>query len=247
MKLFKKEQLISVISSLILFASVPVVLAWTSPSATPPNANVPAPVNVGMAAQIKQGFFGLYGPGAGMAISKADTGYSLLNNLSLGVKGKIGADLYCNSDGTRCADIDQLIGNSVVNNYNTTTQNGCRYEQTTFDTNIKIAAGNNKAATQKIDLIPGTWTVVGSGKSVKCGGSNCGSHGIYIKVTNKGTLGAGHKTLMSMGSSAKIHNWTVPETTFAISQDEKLEARVSQGSMTGNLTLTGPKLVCPTN
>ncbi|MDQ5912062.1 MAG: hypothetical protein QG568_275 [Patescibacteria group bacterium] len=247
MKLFKKEQFVSVLASLILFASVPVVFAWTSPQVAPPGGNVDAPINAGMTAQIKQGFFGLYGNAAGMAISKADTSYSLLNNLSLGVKGKIGADLYCNSDGTRCADIDQLIGNSVVNNYSTTTQNGCKFEQTTFDVSIKTAAGNNKAAAQTINLIAGTWTVVGSGKSVKCGGSNCGSHGIHIKVSNKGIMKDGHKTLMLMGSKASVHNWKVPETTFAISQDEKLVATVSQGSMTGNLTLTGPKLVCPTN
>lgn len=247
MKLFKKEQFISVISSLILFASVPVVLAWTAPTATPPSANVAAPVNVGTTAQIKQGFLGLYGPGTGMAISKADTSYSLLNDLSLGVKGKIGADLYCNSDGTRCADIDQLIGNSVVNNYSTTTTNGCKYEQTTFDVNIKTAAGNNRTASQTVNLIAGTWTVAGSGQSVKCGGSACGNHGIHIKVSNKGTMGSGHKTLMIKGSKAQVHKWSVPETTFALSQDEKLVATVSQGSMTGKLTLTGPKLVCPTN
>lgn len=247
MKLFKKEQLISVISSLILFASVPVVLAWTAPTATPPNVNVAAPINVGTTAQIKQGFFGLYGTGAGMAISKADTSYSLLNDLSLGVRGKIGADLYCNADGTRCADIDQLIGNSVVNNYSTTTQNGCRYEQTTFDVNVKIAAGNNKAATQTVNLIAGTWTVVGSGQSVKCGGSACGNHGIHIMVSNKGVMGTGKKVLMQKNSKAKVHKWAVPETTFALAQDEKLVATVAQGSMTGSLTLTGPKLVCPTN
>lgn len=246
MKLFKKEQFISITASLILFASVPVVLAWTAPSATPPDGNVPAPINVSTTAQIKQGFLGLYGPGASMAISKADPTYSLLNSLSLGVKGKIGADLYCNADGTRCADIDQLIGNSVINN-STTTINGCKYEQTTFDVSIKAAAGNDKLASQTINLIAGTWTIKGSGKSVKCGGSNCGNHGIHIKVSNKGIMGAGHKTLMLMGSKAKVHNWSIPETTFAISQDEKMVATVSQGSMTGNVTLTGPKLVCPTN
>jgi hypothetical protein len=215
----------------------------------PPNDNVSAPVNVSANPQIKNGFLGLYGGAAGLAVSKNELSYTLKNGLSLGVKGKIGADFFCNADGTKCADIDQLLGNSstVINTTNTT--NGCKYEQTTVNLNVALNAARNDVLIERTmaNLIPGTWTVSGSGRSVKCSDSACGNHNIYIRISNKGAFGAGSKTLMFKGSKAKVHNWTVPETTFTVTQDETLQARVGQANMTGSLTLTGPKLVCPTN
>jgi hypothetical protein len=240
MKLINKDKVTSLIVSLVLFAAVPVAFAWTSAPSNPPSNNTPAPVNIGSEPQIKNGFFGLYGGTAGMAISKGDLSYTLKNGLSLGVKGKIGADFYCNADGTKCADIDQLMGNTVVNN----TTNGCKYEQKTSQVSIRAGGSNNKGTTQVLaQLIPGTWTVSGSGTSGKGCGDKCGSPTVYIRVTkNMSASAAGYKSLVS-----KLGKWEVPETTFVITQNEQLVALGYEALITGTMTVTGPQLVCPTN
>jgi len=112
LKPFTKNNILSVVSSLILFASVPVVLAWTAPTATPPNANVPAPVNVGLNYQIKQGKLGLFGNDTALRVSKVDsytpTNVPLLSTLLVGVNGKVGAAQYCDERGENCTTIQQL-------------------------------------------------------------------------------------------------------------------------------------------
>jgi len=237
-----KQNLLSVVSSLILFASVPVVLAWTAPTATPPAGNAPAPVNVSSNPQIKTGFLGLYGPASSMAISQGDQSYILRNGLSLGVKGKIGADFFCNADGTVCADINQLLGNNTVNS--TTTINGCRYEQATSTLAINAGGSNNKGSVQNVaTLIPGTWKVYGSGTAGKGCGDKCGSPSAWIRVTkNKSNTAVGYKSLVS-----KLGKWTIPETTFVLDQEEVLRASGYEALIKGSVTLVGPRLVCPTN
>lgn len=51
----------TIITSLVLFAAVPVAFAWTVPPANPPKDNVAAPVNVSNTDQNKQGKLGLGG------------------------------------------------------------------------------------------------------------------------------------------------------------------------------------------
>ncbi len=248
MKLINRERVVSILVSFVLFAAVPVAFAWTAAPPKAPLDNVPAPINVGNKPQIKNGFLGLYGGAAGMAIAKNDLSYTLANGLSLGVKGKVGADFYCNADGTKCADIDQLMGKTVINN--TTVEGGCKLEQKTSTINTQINAGRNDTTLTPTfkTLRPGTWTVSGSGQSVKCGGSNCGNHGIWIIVTSKGsTTATGRKVLMIKQGKSSLWKWDIPETTFTLSQEEKLVGAASQGNMTGSLTITGPELVCPTS
>lgn len=55
LKLFTKQNILSVAVSLALFSAVPAVLAWAPPTATPPNENSRPPVNVGGNYDIKSG------------------------------------------------------------------------------------------------------------------------------------------------------------------------------------------------
>lgn len=239
-----KEKLVSLAAALAVFAVAPTVFAaWAGPALPPPGGNTPAPLNVGTSPQIKDGWIGLFGDAAGLTVSKL-TSYAKPSSLLVGVKGGVGADKFCNSSGTVCGTIDELLG-GASNSTTTVSRGGCSYQTKTFTRNINIAAGNDKAAV--IDLLNtiagGTYTVSGSGKSVKCGGSNCGNHGTSIKVSDGGAFGKTATTLQVWnGKAGKA--WSVPETTFTTEAEEKIRATVYQGSMTGSLTITGPRLVC---
>ena len=64
MKLFTKKQIISAIKITVLSAILIVGLnyanaAWSGPTATAPDGNTPAPINIGVLSQIKNGGLGL--------------------------------------------------------------------------------------------------------------------------------------------------------------------------------------------
>ena len=97
----------SIVASLILFASVPVIYAWTGPTATPPAANVAAPINVSASAQNKTGVLGLGGLAVfGKTLLTEVSGYTLPTatkpDMLLGVNGFVGAKGYCDENGTNC-------------------------------------------------------------------------------------------------------------------------------------------------
>ncbi|MDP2648469.1 MAG: hypothetical protein Q8P19_01060, partial [bacterium] len=50
---------LAILMAIMLGASV--ISAWTGPTASPPNGNVPAPVNVGTTDQVKNASLGLNG------------------------------------------------------------------------------------------------------------------------------------------------------------------------------------------
>lgn len=52
-----KQSLFTIIICLILLGGINYVMAWTAPSASPPDNNVDAPINVGSTAQTKTGSF----------------------------------------------------------------------------------------------------------------------------------------------------------------------------------------------
>ena len=80
--------------------------AWTAPTATPPNDNVAAPINVSSMTQDKVGVLTLGGLGVfGSALITSSAGYTLPTNLNLGVNGKIGAKQYCDERGNNCLSI----------------------------------------------------------------------------------------------------------------------------------------------
>jgi hypothetical protein len=102
-------QLGSIIASLILFSSVPLLYAWTSPSATvpPPEGNVAAPINISNASQNKLGALGLGGLAVfGKSLLTETNGYALPSatkpSMLLGVNGAIGAKEYCDEKGMNC-------------------------------------------------------------------------------------------------------------------------------------------------
>lgn len=263
-KTLNKEHLLSFVSAIILFAGTTAVLAWTAPGANPPDGNAPAPINVSGNGQIKNGFLGLYGKNdgngtnVGLAISKNDTNYGLLNNLSLGVRGKIGADLYCDSQGLNCVDILAIktsittINNHITNNATTT---GCVTTQQTYTVNTAITgvAAGNLVSKDIAVLAPGTWTVSGSGMADRASGGQ-GSMALWIRVSKNGVVDNNNlfllkkSTTMSVGGQRPSYpgsmTWEVPTTTFTITGSEKIVLSSARSVAGGSITITGPKTVC---
>lgn len=239
-----KQQLLSLLVAVGLLYAAPLAFAWSRPVQTPPAGNTTAPINVGTSPQIKDGWIGLFGAAAGLTVSKEIT-YQKPTSLLVGVKGSVGADRYCNAAGTSCGTIDELLGGPSYSYSTTTVNQGCGYRNATFTRTINISAGNNQSSSIiLLDTIAGgTYTVSGSGKSVKCGSSSCGNHGASIIVSKDGSFSAGALKLYSLAAKAG-KNWTVDRQTFTTENEEKIRASVTQGSMTGTLTITGPRLFC---
>ncbi len=61
MKFINSNNIKTIITSLVLFAGVPVALAWTAAPSNPPSNNTPAPLNVSISNQNKLGKLGLGG------------------------------------------------------------------------------------------------------------------------------------------------------------------------------------------
>lgn len=259
-KTLNKEHLLSFVSAIILFAGTTAVLAWTAPGANPPDGNAPAPINVSGNGQIKNGFLGLYGKNdgngtnVGLAISKNDTNYGLLNNLSLGVKGKIGADWYCDAQGNNCVDILTLrgavtnINNHVTNN--STTTGGCITTQQTYTSNASVTSNSGNQVPKVIaNLDAGTWTVAGSGTANRTDVQ--GSMSVWIKVSKSGSIPNGLFLLKKGTVLTGIKptypasmSWEVPTTTFTITGSERVEVIAARATVGGSVTFTGPKTVC---
>jgi hypothetical protein len=89
---------------------------WSAPTATPPNDNTPAPINVSANAQDKAGVLTLGGLGVfGSALITPAGGYTLPSNLNLGVNGNVGAKAYCDEKGQNC--VSTLGGASISTSY----------------------------------------------------------------------------------------------------------------------------------
>jgi len=95
---------VSLVSLTVALLASSAIAAWSGPSSSPPNENVPAPVNVGSGDQIKDG-----GLGVG-ALSVYGSGY-IQNSLGIGVEsptsplhvsGAARADMFCL--GSSCID-----------------------------------------------------------------------------------------------------------------------------------------------
>lgn len=259
-----KQNLLSVIVSLALFACVPVVLAWTSPSATPPGGNVAAPVNVGLDYQIKQGKLGLFGGDVALRVSR-DSSYTpdnvpLLPSLLLAANGKVGADKYCDEKGLNCIDLAD-INPGVTNNYSTTTvtttvTTSCTQKTRTFP--FYYAASNNKSYAKDITLPAGNWKITGEGMAAGA---------FYIYVSKNGKFDSTRKTLVKSGDTQRGRGfptkyvgfinanfvggagfrWKIPVVagTMTLTQPETLRIATSQGNISGTLIFEGPEdFVC---
>lgn len=259
-KTLNKEHLLSFVSAIILFAGTTAVLAWTAPGANPPDGNAPAPINVSGNGQIKNGFLGLYGKNdgngtnVGLAISKNDTGYLLNNNLSLGVRGKIGADWYCDSNGENCIDIRTIkasittINNHITNNATTT---GCVTTQQTYTVNTAATSNGGYQVSKDVAILePGTWTVAGSGSANRPDAQ--GSMSVMIRVSKNGIVDNNNLYILKKFTVLTgikptypgYMTWDIPSTTFTITGREKIVVSAARAVATGSLTITGPKTVC---
>ncbi len=100
----------------LIIGSVSLTYAtWSAPTATPPNGNTPAPINVSSLAQDKLGVLTVGGLGVfGPTLITSSGGYTLPSTLQLGVNGKVGATAYCDQNGNNC--VSTLGGGSYVNN-----------------------------------------------------------------------------------------------------------------------------------
>ncbi len=98
---------------------------WRNPTATPPNNNVDAPVNVGTDAQDKAGVLRVTGFRSffdAIFDTKVQIGTTatMPTNLKLLVDGKVGAEAYCDRQGNNCVTSS---GIPVSSNTNTSTSN----------------------------------------------------------------------------------------------------------------------------
>lgn len=90
-----KDFIKTIIFSVIALALIGVVHAWTEPTATPPNGNVPIPLNTSGAAQIKSGGLWLNSGGAatGLIVEKGNVGIGTINpTQKLEIGGIAGVD-----------------------------------------------------------------------------------------------------------------------------------------------------------
>ena len=114
------KYLIETIKILIIMALVVVGVgvvqaAWSSPKATPPADNTPAPINVGVIKQEKDGIFGskgFYSLGTGWFSTTTRASWPPAN-LTLGINGAVGATQYCDDNGANCKTMTELGGGST--------------------------------------------------------------------------------------------------------------------------------------
>lgn len=255
LKPFTKENLLSVVASLILFASVPVVLAWTSPASTPPNDNVPAPVNVGSNYQIKQGKLGLFAPDAFLRISNTDTYLpaptNQLSSLLLGVNGKVGADKYCDEWGNNCIDLANLTTGPVTPP-TTGASTTCSYKDKTIVEPLYLSASNDRTSSKEIVIPPGTWKISGQGN---IGLGMGGAPKVSIYLSKDGVFNTKTQKLLFQNKYAKVQcsgkscvefwsgKWTLkdePKNNFVSTVAEKVKVSASQTSFVGTLVFTSP-------
>ncbi|MBY0538510.1 hypothetical protein K2P47_03900 [Patescibacteria group bacterium] len=91
---------------------------WAGPTATAPNNNTLAPINVGSSTQQKAGTLGVgglivFGPAY---IRGASTSEVFDNAVTFEVEGRIGADAYCDENGLNCINVlGQQLGTTSPN------------------------------------------------------------------------------------------------------------------------------------
>lgn len=117
-----KKTLITFFVGLIIGSVTLTYAGWSAPTATPPNGNTPAPINVSSLAQDKLGVLTVGGLGVfGPTLITSAGGYTLPTTLQLGVNGYVGAKGYCDEKGNNCVT---TIGGTYVNNTSGTKSSG---------------------------------------------------------------------------------------------------------------------------
>lgn len=113
MKYLTETIKILVIMALVVVGVGVVQASWTGPTATPPNNNTPAPINVSTLTQEKGGIFGshgFYSLGTGWFSATTRAAPWPPANLTLGINGAVGATQYCDDNGANCKTMTELGG-----------------------------------------------------------------------------------------------------------------------------------------
>jgi microcystin-dependent protein len=115
-----KNTIIITLACALALTATHVALAWQGPSGNPPANNTPAPINVSGQSQTKIGDLlvdGYLRGGALRSFGKALINYATaaeiptvttFTELALAVKGKVGANQYCDEQGTNCFSPSQV-------------------------------------------------------------------------------------------------------------------------------------------
>ncbi len=258
-KYLTKQNILSILVPVVLFASVPVVLAWKTPQVAPPGGNIDAPINVGIDYQIKRGKLGFFGPDAALRVSKgADyvpTGdlNNKLASLLLGVNGKVGAGEYCDEWGNNCIDLKNLPNTNNTNtNTNTNTGSTCVYKDKTIVEPVYLSAGNDKSSSKEFTIPAGEWTITGQGS---INGSMGGAPKVSIVLSQGGTLDSKTQKTLFTNRFAKVQcqgkscveywqgKWTLKDEAknkFTFTAPEKLRISAAQTTLTGTLVFKSP-------
>jgi len=115
MKYLTETIKILIIMALVVVGVGVVQAAWSPPTAPPPADNTPAPINVGMIKQEKDGIFGskgFYSLGTGWFSTSTRASWPPAN-LTLGINGAVGATQYCDDNGANCKTMTELGGGST--------------------------------------------------------------------------------------------------------------------------------------
>ena len=119
-----KTTIQSIVIALLIILGTSYVSAWTGPTVAPPGGNVAAPISVSNVLQVKQGplHLGSSNPEVSFrtlagkaAIGTADP---IADTLKLLVRGKVGAEGYCDESGDNC--VVSSVDNDTTINTNTT-------------------------------------------------------------------------------------------------------------------------------
>lgn len=201
-----KQNILSLVTSIVLFAFVPIAFAWTPAPPKPPEGNTLPPLTVSPITQLKSGSLGVLGLGVfGQAMVNPVEGdtydLSVANrkSLALGVNGKIGADELCDKNGNNCVSVAKLAalsGNTVVNNTTTASGDyvfinpnnytggplactpGINYQISSLRVTAKNIATYNYEPL--LELQPGNWTIDGNITYGRYINSNYG-HGFLLR------------------------------------------------------------------
>ncbi len=150
MKQFKAIT-ISLLSLVIILSGVSLAGAagvWRNPTATPPNNNVEAPINVGTEAQDKAGvlrvtgFRSFFDSIIDTKLQVGTTG-TMPGNLTILSNGKVGAEAYCDRQGNNCVTSNG-IAVTPGNNTNSTTNNTSCGAGSRYDSGWVSVPRNNK-------------------------------------------------------------------------------------------------------
>lgn len=170
MQLLSRVFPVAAFAAVALFAAAP-ISAWTGPTASPPNGNVSAPVNVGSTGQVKQGDLGVLGSlGVGTpspAVKLDLTGGNLIVRNTWGSSDNV-----------------EVNGNQV---WNTGTAAGLYFQWSNPGGAVNV--GGQTGATNALNVYGAIWARDSVTSPQYCIGASCITSWTTGSVTGSGTVG----------------------------------------------------------